>query len=96
MLERSAVESLGVEGSLTPVPIEKGRIANLSVGFVENDPLQPVVPSHSCRSQVQDLASGGHAEATARALPLPNAAQTQLEKLCSCCCLGQWISAAET
>jgi len=31
------VESLGVEGSLTPVPIEKGRIANLSVGFVEND-----------------------------------------------------------
>jgi hypothetical protein len=32
------VESLGVERSLTPVPIEKGRIANLSVGFVENDP----------------------------------------------------------
>jgi hypothetical protein len=37
--ERTDVESLGVEGSLTPVPIEKGRIANLSVGFVENDPL---------------------------------------------------------
>ena len=32
------MESLGVERSLTPVPIEKGRIANLSVGFVENDP----------------------------------------------------------
>jgi hypothetical protein len=33
------VESLGVERGLTPVPIEeKGRIANLSVGFVENDP----------------------------------------------------------
>jgi len=31
------------------------------------DPLQSVVPSHSCHSQVQDLASGGHAEATARA-----------------------------
>ena len=38
MLERSAVESLGVEGSLTPAPIERGRIANLSVGFVENEP----------------------------------------------------------
>ena len=30
-----------VERSLTPVPIEKGRIANLSVGFVENDPKAP-------------------------------------------------------
>ena len=30
--------AFGVEGSLTPVPIEKGRIANLAVGFVENDP----------------------------------------------------------
>jgi endonuclease YncB( thermonuclease family) len=66
------------------------------MAWVFTTPLQPVVPSHSGHSEVQDSASGGHAEATARALRLPNAAQTLSEKLRSCCCLGPWISAAET
>ena len=49
-----------VERSLTPVPIEKGRIANLSVGFVENDTsakyVDRISSPQSCRSSA-DTAS---------------------------------------
>jgi hypothetical protein len=51
------VESSGVERGLTPVPIEKGRIASLSVGFVENDPFATVVAStQSCLWRVSATA----------------------------------------